>query len=95
MNQVSSTNTKQSDQASLFLPSFCEIRMVFAVVVIAELLAFVLVLAGNAREPWSELGLASLFIQWIALTSAAVLCLARPLLARLGDIAAALTSYLL
>lgn len=95
MNQVNSTNTYQSDQPQLFLPSFCEIRMVFAVVVIAELFAFVLVLAGNAREPWSELGLASLFIQWIALTSAAVLCLARPMLSRLGDIAAALTGYLL
>ena len=69
--------------------------MVFAVVVIAELFAFVLSLAGNAHDPWSELGLASLFIQWIALSSAAVMCLARPLLSRLGDMAAALTSYLL
>jgi len=69
--------------------------MVFAVVVIAELFAFVLSLAGNAHDPWSELGLASLFIQWIALSSAAVMCLARPLLSKLGDMAAALTSYLL
>ncbi len=95
MSQASSTNTNHLSQASLFLPSFCEIRMVFAVVVISELFAFVLVLAGNASEPWSELGLTSLFIQWIALTSSAVLCMARPLLARLSDIAAALTSYLL
>jgi len=69
--------------------------MVFAVVVIAELFAFVLLLAGSARDPWSELGITSLFIQWIALSSAAALCIARPLLSRLGDLAAALTSYLL
>ena len=35
-----------------FLPNFCGIRMVFAVVMVAELLAFILVLAG----PWSGNG---------------------------------------
>jgi two-component system sensor histidine kinase AlgZ len=95
MNHRNSASTANPDQDRLFLPSFCEVRMVFAVVVIAELFAIVLLLAGNPRDPWSELGIASLFIQWIALSSAAVLCLARPLLMRLSDIAAALTSYLL
>jgi two-component system sensor histidine kinase AlgZ len=83
--------------AVFFLPSFCDVRLVFAVVVIAELIAFVLVLVspGIVGDPWSDLGLISLFMQWIALSSAAVLCLARPLLARLGNSAAALVSYLL
>ncbi len=82
---------------TLFLPSFCDVRLVFAVVVIAELIAFVLVLVSPRvlGDPWSDLGLISLFMQWIALTSAAVLCLTRPLLARLGNMAAALVSYLL
>ncbi|MCK5481068.1 MAG: histidine kinase [Gammaproteobacteria bacterium] len=80
-----------------FLPSFCEVRIVFAVVVIAELLAFILALVtpGWLSDPWSELGLISLFVQWIALTSAAVLCISRPLLSRLGNTAAAIISYLL
>jgi two-component system sensor histidine kinase AlgZ len=80
-----------------FLPSFCDVRIVFGVVVMTELLAFVLVLAspGLQHDPWGGLGLISLFMQWIALTSAAVLCLARPLLSRAGDIVAALASYLL
>jgi two-component system sensor histidine kinase AlgZ len=80
-----------------FLPSFCDVRIVFGVVVMTELLAFVLVLAnpGLLHDAWSGLGLISLFMQWIALTSAAVLCLARPLLYRLGNILAALASYLL
>jgi len=84
-----------STQDSLFLPSFCDIHMVFAVVVIAELLVFVLVLAGQARDPWAALGLTSLFVQWIALSSAAVLCMARPLLGRVSNTAAALIGYLL
>ena len=80
-----------------FLPSFCDVRIVFGVVVMTELLAFVLVLAspGLLHDPWNGLGLISLFMQWIALTSAAVLCLARPMLYRLGNSGAALASYLL
>jgi len=80
-----------------FLPSFCDVGIVFGVVVMTELLAFVLVLAspGLQHDPWGGLGLISLFMQWIALTSAAVLCLARPLLSRAGNIVAALASYLL
>jgi two-component system sensor histidine kinase AlgZ len=95
MNPGSSIRNASNQQETLFLPGFCDIRMVFAVVVIAELLAFVLVLANGRNDPWSQLGLASLFLQWIALSSAAVLCLARPMLARISNTAAALTSYLL
>ena len=75
-----------------FLPNFCEVRMVFAVVVIAELLALILTLArpGVLDDPWGSLAMTSMFMQWIALTSAAVLCLVRPLLSRLGNTAAAL-----
>jgi two-component system, LytTR family, sensor histidine kinase AlgZ len=82
---------------SFFLPSFCDVRMVFAVVVIAELLAFMLTLVspGVLQNAWGNLGLISLFMQWIALTSAAMLCICRPLLAQLGDSLAAVTSYLL
>lgn len=84
-------------EEEFFLPSFCEVRMVFAVVVIAELIAFVLVLVspGVLGDPWSDLGLISLFMQWIALSSAALLCMTRSLLSRLSNAAAALISYLL
>jgi two-component system sensor histidine kinase AlgZ len=98
MNPGTSIETAAYEkEEQFFLPSFCDVRMVFAVVVIAELLAFVLVLVspGLLGDPWSDLGLVSLFLQWIALASAAVLCLARPLLSRLDNIPAALISYLL
>ncbi|HZF31815.1 MAG TPA: sensor histidine kinase [Gammaproteobacteria bacterium] len=57
--------------------------MVFAVVLIAELVAVTLTLARPAAAFLNELGRVSMFLQWLALTSAAVLCYARPLLARL------------
>ena len=80
-----------------FLPSFSDVPMVFAVVVIAELLAFILTLVspGVLQNPWANLGLISVFMQWIALTSAALLCMSRSLLAQLGNTVAALVSYLL
>lgn len=85
------------DHDGLFLPSFCDIRLVFAVVVIAELLAFVLVLAagGQRSSRWTQLGIVSLFVQWVGLSSAAVLCLARPLLRRVSNTLAASLSYAL
>lgn len=81
---------------ALFLPDFCNIRLVFGVVVIAELLAFILVLSDAGRaEFWNRLGLVSLFIQWVALTSAALLCGLRRWLSRLDNRAAAVIAYLL
>ena len=82
---------------SFFLPSFCDVRMVFAVVVIAQLLAFIITLVspGVMQDAWGNLGLISLFMQWIALTSAAMLCVCRPMLARMGNRVAAVVSYLL
>lgn len=81
---------------TLFLPDFCNIRMVFAIVIIAELLAFLIVLASSSgHQVWDNLSLTSLFIQWVALASTAVLCLCRPWLATLDNRAAAIFSYLL
>lgn len=84
-------------QDSFFLPDFCNVRMVFSVVIISELLAIVLTLApqesGGGR--WDDLSMISLFVQWIGLSSAAVLCIARPYLARLPELRAAFSSYLL
>lgn len=79
----------------LFLPDFCGIPMVFTVVVVAELLAFLLLLTETPGTPmaWEDLGMLSLFIQWITLSSTALLCISRKYLARLGDRGAGLISY--
>lgn len=93
-------STPQPAEAScdrFFLPDLCTIRMVLAIVLIAELLAFVLVVGAwsEGGAPWDRLGLTSLFIQWVALSSAALLCLMRRPLCRLSTLAAGTISYLL
>lgn len=79
------------------LPDFCNIRVVFIVVVSAELLAFILALgvSGGTAERWHALSLLSLFIQWIALSSTALLCVGRRHLNRLGPVGAGLGAWLL
>ncbi len=80
-----------------FLPDFCHIRIVFIIIVIAELLAFILALApqGQTLDRWSNLSLISLFMQWIALSCTALLCLCRKYLGRINDLAAGLFSFAL
>lgn len=65
-----------------FLPDFCQPRMVFAVVLISELLAVVLALVRDGAWPFlADLGRISLFVQWLGLTGAGLLCALRPRLA--------------
>ncbi len=85
-----------SDMPTSFLPDFCGLRIVFAVVVIGEMLALVLSLApATGGDRWTDLGMVSLFVQWVALSVTAVLCLARRRLARLADVPAATAAYAL
>jgi two-component system sensor histidine kinase AlgZ len=81
---------------NLFLPNFCEVRLVFGGVVLAQLLACVLFFAqlGKPASLWQTFALVSLYIQWIALSSALALCLLRRALARLGNRLALALSYL-
>jgi two-component system sensor histidine kinase AlgZ len=67
-----------------FIPDFCTARMVFVVVLISELLSLTLTLARPAASFFVELARVSLFVLWLALTSAAVLCYSRRMLAALG-----------
>ncbi len=78
-----------------FLPSFCSIRMVFAVVVTAELLAIVLSLSSidSLVDFTDALSLRSLYIQWIALGGAAMLCALHSWLRGLGNRAAGLAAW--
>ena len=79
-----------------FLPDFCGIRVVFAVVMIAELCAFLLAFAPlhmSAEQRWQTLGITSLFVQWLGLTSCAILCLSKRWLQPMNNRNAALTSF--
>ncbi len=69
-----------------FIPELCRPEALFALVLAAELLVLVLVLAEpmSSGMDWMRLALTSLFVQWIVLLSAGLLCFLRPLLARLN-----------
>lgn len=75
-----------SAPARAFVPDLCDARAVLVVVVVAQLMAIVLSLAGSYYGAFSfeRLALTSFFMQWVALTSAALLCLLRRRLNRLG-----------
>lgn len=68
-----------------FVPALCQAEALLGLVLLAELLVLVLVLAEPIRAEfdWMRLGLTSLFVQWIVLLSAGLMCRLRPLLARL------------
>ncbi len=48
-----------------------------------------------ATQHWYNLGLISLFVQWCALASCSILCLARPILKRYSNIKAGIISYII
>jgi two-component system, LytTR family, sensor histidine kinase AlgZ len=77
-----------------FLPNFCGGEATLAVLVIMQLVALLL-LAGHAADGvwWERLLLVSLYLHWIGLCSAAVLCLLRVRLGGLAPRAAMAASY--
>lgn len=96
MMRTTPPSKRQHPGDGLFLPDFCSIQVLFVVVVIAQLLAFVLMLASSSvGQRWQDLGLISLFVQWVALCSVLTLCLLRPFLRRMGNTMAGFVSYAL
>lgn len=76
-----------------YLPDLCQPRAVLAVVVGAQLLALLLVLAQplEAERFWPRLGMWSLAAQWVGLLGTAGLCALRP---GFGRLPVALASFL-
>jgi len=70
----------------LYLPDFCRPRAVLAIVLICELTALVLALARNEAVLgfWPDLGRTSMFLLWIGLFGAGMLCALRGYLNRLS-----------
>ena len=77
------TATGGSD--ALYLPDFCTSRATLGIVLIVQLTALLLTLARqNATiDFWTDLGRTSLFLLWIGLAGAALLCALRPRLAHM------------
>jgi len=64
------------ESGEFFIPDLCAHRSVFIMVLLAELMVIVYVLAnsGLPRFNWDLLATCSLFVQWVVLLSAALLC---------------------
>jgi two-component system sensor histidine kinase AlgZ len=69
--------TEASQQ--LYLPNFCSASAVLVIVLICELTALLLALARNSGvlSFWADLGLTSVFLLWVALCGAGLLCALR------------------
>ncbi len=80
-----------------WLPDFCSLPVLFAVMVVAELLALVILIAPSdeSRPLLPRLTTASVFVQWLALVCAVCLCKLRPQLAKLTPLLGVMTAYAL
>ena len=69
-----------------FIPDLCASRPVLMMVLVAQLLVMVYVLAVSALPDfdWELLAVCSLFVQWVVLASALLLCLSRRPLSRVN-----------
>ncbi len=69
-----------------FIPDLCATRSVFVMVLLTELMVIVYVLANSVlpRFNWDLLATCSLFVQWVVLLSAALLCQLRRPFSRLS-----------
>ncbi len=76
--------TEPAREELFFLPDLCRNATLLMLMLVAQLSALVATLlsGGLLHFDWVSLGLHSLFVQWIALASAFVLCRCRPWLSR-------------
>lgn len=62
--------------SACLLPNFCDVRNIFVLVLLTELLAIIFAMAASSSSAqfWDYLALSSLLMMWIALLNAATLC---------------------
>lgn len=74
------------------MPELCNVGAISLLVLFGELLVLVLLFAGG-EITWMRLALMSLFVQWVALTSAGLICLSRRWLSGFGLISGSLVAF--
>lgn len=86
--------SEQTDNHA-YLPNFCAASSVFVIVMVAELLAILLTLASQPGPGLFMVGLAktSLYVLWLALLSAVVMCAFRGQLESVGKTRAFVVSF--
>lgn len=78
-----------------YLPEFCRNTVLFAVVATVQIVAIVFTLLIYEQDFFRELGLVSLYLQWVSLSVCSLLCLFRKRLMMLAENKAYLLSLLL
>ncbi len=80
------TDASRGGDRTFYLPDVCESRAALAIVLIAELTALVLALSRQSLDIgfWTDLARTSLFLLWIGLAGAGLLCWLGPFLRRLS-----------
>lgn len=94
---MASTDAADDRESQAYLPDFCAATTIFVMVLAAELVAIVLTLAAGppAGDFLIELAETSLYVLWVALLSALLLCRARSWLERLGKMQAFVIAFVL
>jgi len=94
---LAKATTAVDTETQVYLPDFCAAGTIFVVVLVAALVAIVLTLAGSPASGMFlvELAETSLFVLWLALLSAAVLCRTRHWVEGFGKTRAFVVSFLL
>jgi two-component system sensor histidine kinase AlgZ len=94
---LSTMTTARHDDHPHWLPDFCSLPVLFALMVVAELLVLVVLIAPSeeARPLLPRVSVASLFVQWLALVCAVCLCKLRRWLEKLTPWLGLLAAYLL
>ncbi len=88
---------KARHDEAVFLPDLCGVTALFVVAVVSELVALIVVVGGHGFGAGfvNELAILSLYTQWLGLSAAGALCLARKPLNGLNERAITVLSYML
>ncbi len=96
-NIANNTLKRNGALTPYLLPNFCDVRILFILVLLTEVLAiiFTMAAASNMEQFWDYLALSSLLMLWIALINAAILCSLRSWLHKQQDIHCLIISFCL
>ena len=78
--------------AHFVIPELCNTTALALLIVFSELLVLVLLFAGG-EVSWVRLGLMSLYVQWVVLVSAAILCALRKLIGNASTVIGAMLAF--
>jgi two-component system sensor histidine kinase AlgZ len=90
--EYSNQSLSLMDSRPFAVPDLCNVTAISLLVLFGELLVLMLLFAGGEIS-WMRLALMSLFVQWVALTSAGLICATRSWLAGLGLIRGSATAF--